>query len=493
MELAQAYSDMLADMPGVFSLALVGVVGMIVVVIDAFREQDRSIPWIAGGTLAVCLVAEVIALADPTNTVFFGLLRSGGYSAFVNIIILGSGLMTVVLSVAYLKRLHHAEGEVYALLLFTIAGMLVLGSANHLVSVFVGLETMSVCLYIMTGLVREDRGATESALKYFLLGAFSTGFFLYGIALLYGATGTMYLPLMEEGLLVSQSHVMFWAGVALLLVGFMFKVGAVPFHMWTPDVYQGAPTTLTGFMATATKAAAFGALILVLYFALPAERWTTVLAAIAVITMIVGNVLALLQSNVKRMLAYSSIAHVGYILVALASGTVAGFAGALYYLFIYMLMNIGAFGVMAYLEWDGVAGREQTLDSLAGIGRRRPLLGVTMGIFMFSLIGFPPLAGFFGKYAVFAPAVDAGLTWLVVVGVLASAVSAYYYLRVLVVFYFQSADEAAEAQLSAVPLPAGPAAVLVACAALLVVLVAAGVPDLSGLLLQTAEPLTHLP
>ncbi len=491
MNLSQAYTDMLADLPGIFSLTLVGIVGIIIIVIDAFREKDRSIAWVAGTALAVCLAAEFVALSNPTHTVFFGFMRAGGYAAFVNIIILASGLMTVILSQSYLPRIRHSEGEVYALILFSIVGMIMLGSANHLVAIFVGFETMSICLYIMTGLVREDRGAAESALKYFLLGAFATGFFLYGIALLYGSTGTMYLPMMEDGLAAGQSYVMFWAGVALLLVGFMFKVGAVPFHMWTPDVYQGAPTTLTGFMATATKAAAFSSLILVLYFALPPERWTIVLAALAVITMVVGNVLALMQANVKRMLAYSSIAHVGYILVALAAGTAAGYSGALYYLFVYMLMNIGAFGVMAFLEWDGVSGREQTLDSLAGVGRRRPVLGVTMGIFMFSLIGFPPLAGFFGKYAVFAPAVEVGLVWLVIIGVLASAVSAYYYLRVLVVFYFQAADDAAKRRVPAIPLPTGSAAVLVTCAALLVLLVAAGVPDLTGLLEATGNITTR--
>src|SRR5690606_29140231 len=196
-----------------------------------------------------------------------------------------------------------------------------------------------------------------------------------------------------------------------------------------PDVYQGAPTTLTGYMSTASKAAAFAALILVLHYALPPERWRTVLAVIAVITMVLGNVLAIAQPNVKRMLAYSSIAHGGYLLVGLAAGTSAACAGALYYLLVYTLMNIGAFGVMAVLEWDDTAGRSQTLDSLAGVGLRKPLLGVTMGFFMFSLTGFPPLGGFLGKYAIFAPAIDAGLTWLVIIAVLASAVSAYYYLR----------------------------------------------------------------
>ncbi|HEX7070310.1 MAG TPA: NADH-quinone oxidoreductase subunit N, partial [Rhodothermales bacterium] len=309
--------------------------------------------------------------------------------------------------------------------------------------------------------------------KYFLLGSFSTGFFLYGIALLYGATGTMYLPLMMDGLVLSGSTLLFWCGVGLFLIGFLFKVSAAPFHMWTPDVYQGAPTPLTGYMSTASKAAAFASLVLVLYYALPPERWSMVLAVVAVITMIVGNVLALAQSNVKRMLAYSSIAHAGYVLVGLASASPEGYAGALVYLLIYTLMNVGAFGVMALLEWDGKVGREQTLDSLAGIGFRKPLLGVAMGIFMFSLTGFPPLAGFFGKVLVFAPAIDAGLTWLVIIGVLASVLSAGYYLRVLWVFWMKSpADDPATEPVRdrAFPVPAASAAAILVCAIGLLVL-----------------------
>ena len=494
MELSQAYDGFLADLAATFSLGVVALVGLAMVVIDSFKNDARSIPWLGGLALAVCMVWEGLSLTAEPGTAFLGFLRTGGYAAFINLVLLGSALFTIILSSSYLDRIQHAYGEVYALLMFATVGMIVLATANNLIAIFIGLETMSICLYVMTGLIREDRGATESALKYFLLGAFSTGFFLYGIALLYGATGTMYLPEMSQAEIGGQLSVMFWAGVALLLVGFMFKVSAAPFHMWTPDVYQGAPTTLTGFMSTASKAAAFSSLILVLYFALPAEQWSLALAVIAVITMVLGNVLALSQTNVKRLLAYSSIAHAGYVLVGLAAGTPAGYSGALYYLLVYTLMNIGAFGVMAFLEWDGTVGREQDLDSLAGVGRRRPLLGVTMGVFMFSLIGFPPLGGFFGKYAVFAPAIQAGLTWLALVGVLASAVSAYYYLRVLVVFYFMASEEAPETvQNASFPVPASSAAVLVTCAVLLFVLVLLGVPDLTGYFLSPAEAMARTP
>ena len=497
MDLSQAYDTLLADLVGGFSMVVLTVMGLVIVVWDAFRNDDPILPWLAGGALAAAMGWELAHLGAAQETIFYGLVRSGGYAAFINLVILGSGLFTIVLTVPYLRRIEHAYGEVYAIILFATVGMILLGTSNNLVTIFVGLETMSIALYIITGLVRDDEGAVESALKYFLLGAFSTGFFLYGIALLYGATGTMYLSAMTEGLEATGNYPMFWAGVALLLIGFMFKVSAVPFHMWTPDVYQGAPTTLTGYMSTASKAAAFASLILVLYYALPDERWGLVLAVIAVVTMVLGNALALAQRNVKRMLAYSSIAHAGYILVGLAAGTPAGYSGALFYLLAYSLMNIGAFGVMALLEWDGKEGREQTLDSLAGVGLRRPLLGACMVVFMFSLTGFPPFAGFFGKVVVFAPAIEAGLTWLVLIGVLASVLSAGYYLRVLWVFFFETRTE--EEQLAATQrapfdVPWSAAAVLAACVLLLLVIgFVPGVYELTGSFFDDAASMAVTP
>jgi NADH-quinone oxidoreductase subunit N len=471
MDLSQAYANVWVDMGGAFSLVILSFVGLGVIVYDAFRNNAPSIPWIAAIAVGAAMLWEMNGLFVEGTTAFHAMIRVGGVASFINLVILVSALFSIILSVPYLTRLQRNYGEVYALILFATMGAILLGTSNNLVSMFVGLETMSICLYIMAGLVRDDEGGVESALKYFLLGAFSTGFFLYGIALLYGATGSMYLPEIIVGATMGSS-LMYWAGVGLLFVGFLFKVSAVPFHMWTPDAYQGAPTTLTGFMSTASKTAAFAALILVLFHAVPAERWQTVFAVIAVLTMVVGNVIAISQVNVKRMLAYSSVAHAGYIMVGLAAGTAAGYGGALFYLLVYTLMNIGAFGVLALAEWDGKAGRIQTIDSLAGLGWQRPLLGVTMGFFMFSLLGFPPLGGFFGKYAVFAPAVEAGLTWLVIVGVLMSAVSGYYYLRVLFVVWMKSPEdelESVEARKFAIPIPVGSATVLVICAVLLVV------------------------
>ena len=483
-ELTRFFDALPADIGQTLPLVILTAMGLYIVARDAFRNDSPEIPWLACTALAVGVLIEAFRLDAEAGTAFSGLVHVGGYASFVNIVLLVAALLTTVLSVPYFQRIRHAHGEIYALILFATVGMIVLGTANHLVTLFVGLETMSITLYVLTGLVREDEGSSESALKYFLLGAFATGFFLYGIALLYGATGTMYFSDMAAGLEASDRNLLFRGGMALLLIGLFFKVSAVPFHMWTPDVYQGAPTPLTGYMSTASKAAAFAALILILHTLASVESWGAVFAVVAVLTMVLGNFLAIVQKNVKRMLAYSSVAHGGYVLVGLAAGTAAAWSGVLYYILVYSLMNIGAFGVMAVLEWDGKVGQKQTLDSLAGVGLRKPVLGVTMGFFMFSLTGFPPLGGFLGKYAVFAPAVEAGYTWLVIVAVLSSAVSAFYYLRVLYVFFMRSPEEVLEASAipdRELPVPVTSAVVLVACAAALLVLgVFPGLLEMTG-------------
>ena len=467
------YDSLLIDSYRMLPILLVAAVGIAVVLVDAFRNDSPIIPWLSGLGLVGAFALEAVKMHEP-SVAFAGQTYSGGAASFANMVVLLGALGSVALSVPYLRSIGHNYGEVHALVLFATAGMMTLASAGSLVTLFVGLETMSVCLYVLTGLAREESRANESALKYFLLGAFSTGFFLYGIALLYGATGTMLFSEMVPGLAITGRTGIFVAGVGLLLIGFLFKVSAVPFHMWTPDVYQGAPTTLTGFMSTASKAAAFAALVVVLTRALPVamigEEVRVTLAAVAAVTMVGGNVIALVQSNVKRMLAYSSIAHAGYILAGIAAGSAEGYGASLYYLLAYTVMNIGAFGVLAALEWDGEQGAVQSLDSLSGAGYRHPLLGVTMGVFMFALTGFPPLAGFIGKYLVFAAAVDSGLTWLAVVGVLASVVSAYYYIRILVVMWMQAPDEAPEAARQPLALAPVTSVVLGLCAVLLLLL-----------------------
>ena len=467
------YDSFLADLAATGPILWVAALGVLVVVLDAFRNDDASIPWIAGVGMTLAAVWQALQV-DAVGTAFEGQVFVGGAAAIANVIVLVGAILSVALTVPYLSRIGRNYGEVHGLILFATAGMMTLASAGSLVTLFVGLETMSVCLYVLTGLVREESTANESALKYFLLGAFSTGFFLYGLALLYGATGTMQLAELAAGVEATGRTGLFLAGVGLLLVGFFFKVSAVPFHMWTPDVYQGAPTALTAFMSTASKAATFAALAVVLARALPPElvdgTVQLTLAIVAAVTMVAGNVVALVQSNVKRMLAYSSVAHAGYILAGLAAGTAAGYGAALFYLLAYTLMNVGAFGVMGALEWDNEQGADQDLDSLAGVGYRKPFLGVAMGVFMFALTGFPPLAGFIGKYLVFAAAVDAGLVWLAILGVLASVVSGYYYLRVLVVMWMKSPEEAPDNAKVEFPVALATAVVVTVCALALLAL-----------------------
>ena len=467
------YDSLLADLGASAPILLVAAMGVVVVLVDSFRNDSPIIPWLSGGAMTLALALQFTGgLAE--RTAFGEQLLAGGAAGIANAIILVGAIASVALSVPYLRRIGHDYGEVHALMLFAVSGMMTLASAGSLVTLFVGLETMSVCLYVLTGLVRTESTANESALKYYLLGAFASGFFLYGVALLYGATGTMLFSEMGAGLVATGSMGLFAAGVALLLVGFFFKVSAVPFHMWTPDVYQGAPTTLVGFMSTASKAAAFAALAVVLARAFPPGlrlgAVQVTLTAVAAVTMIAGNVAAISQTNVKRMLAYSSIAHAGYILTGLAAGTAAGYGAALFYLLAYTVMNVGAFGVMAALEWDAEQGADQTLDTLAGAGYRKPLLGVAMGVFLFALTGFPPFGGFIGKWLVFSAAVDAGLTWLAIVGVVASMVSAVYYLRVLVVLWMKSPDEAPANAQAAFPVSTATAVVLAACVVALLVL-----------------------
>ena len=468
-----AYAQLPADVLASISLLLLTIVGLSIIVWDAFKPRNAGLyPTAIGGTTAA-LVLEWSKMGAASKTVFSGMLSVNGEAALLNVIILGATLATLLLTRSYMDEAKTGHGETPALLLFGAIGMMALAGANHMVTIFIGLETMSITLYILAGLVRSAE-AIESALKYFVLGAFSTGFLLYGMALLYAETGTMYLNEIGTGTITNSVTML--AGVGLLLVGFMFKISAVPFHMWTPDVYQGAPTPLTGYMSTAGKASAFMALFLVTRHVLHAGGdvvlgWTHVMAVFAVLSMVFGNLIALAQQNVKRMLAYSSVAHAGYILVGLASGTEAGIEGGLYYLIVYAIMNVGAFAAIGYLERDGKQGAVQTVADLNGLGYKHAFLGVALTIFLFSLAGFPPFAGFLGKYAVFAPALAAGRMDLVVVGVLASAASAYYYLRILVALFMTGSEATEEeADVAHRPLDRSGAMVIAVSAILLIVM-----------------------
>jgi NADH-quinone oxidoreductase subunit N len=424
----------------VFALGPIAVVfagALLVTIIESFyRTAERLSFWM---TLIVLALAGGIALSGVSSdgSAFGGTVLTGGYAWYFAFLFCVCGILVAFLSHSYLAKQQTPFGEYYLLLLTALAGMMAMAAANDLIVFFLGLETMSIPFYVLAGFTRAIPTSNESSLKYFLLGSFATGFLLYGIALVYGTTGSTSIAYMRASLPAVSGDPVFIIGLGLLLTGFAFKVAAVPFHMWVPDVYEGAPTTVSAFLSTGGKAAAFAALLIV--FApdvlLSTSGIRQVIAVIAALSMILGNVLAISQSSIKRMLAYSSVAHAGYLLTGIVAANAAGENGVLFYLLAYTLMNVGAFGVVALLETS--AGERRTIDEFAGLSRTQPVLAALMALFMFSLTGIPPMAGFFGKYYVFAGAIEGGYTWLAILGVLMSVVSAYYYLRVVVVMYFQ--------------------------------------------------------
>jgi NADH-quinone oxidoreductase subunit N len=388
-------------------------------------------------TIGVCAYFT-FALAHVRIVGLQGMVASDGVALFTNLILLFSGTIAILTSYHYMSARKIHRFEYYPLLLLALAGMVLLASANDLILVFISLEILSLALYVLVGMARRDARAQEASLKYFLLGAFSSAILVYGIALLYGATGTTNISEMAR-LVIGQGadERLVFAGVALVFVGFAFKVSAVPFHMWTPDAYQGAPTPVTGFMAAATKAAAFAGLLRVALVSFGPLQfdWRPALWLIAIVTMTLGSVVAIVQTDLKRMLAYSSIAHAGFILAAVVAGDRDGVAGALFYLLIYAAMTLGAFAMIVV---SGPAARERLdLASWQGIGHRHPVFAGAMTLFMLSLAGVPPTAGFMAKFFVFQSAANAGEASLVVAGALASAVAAFFYLRLIVLMWLQ--------------------------------------------------------
>ena len=419
--------------------------GMGLLLINVFlpRGTTRHAVWISVIGLVVTGFFVYTGWGNPQYG-FNDAVALDNYSAFFSMIFLFAAGLTILMSDEYLTREGYPVSEFYPLILFTTACAMWMASGTEMMTIFLGLEGMSICLYVLAGFMRKDLRSNEAGLKYFLLGAFSSAFLLYGMALTYGVTGSTKLT--EIGIYLNAhgsllENPMTLAGLILLATGFLFKIAAAPFHMWTPDVYQGAPTPITAFMSAGPKAAAFAAFLRIMeycFFSLKPE-WTAMLWVLAVLTMIIGNVLAINQTNIKRMLAYSSIAHAGYALVGLVAANEIGYSGILFYLLAYTFMNIGAFAVLVLA---GKKGEENlTLEGFSGFGLKRPFLGVAMTIFLFSLMGLPPTAGFTGKFYVFAGAVKAGYIWLAVIGVLNSAVSLYYYLRIMVYMYFRDADE----------------------------------------------------
>jgi NADH-quinone oxidoreductase subunit N len=425
---------------GFLPALLVGTFAVIVLMVDLFSppgQQTNSgvIPLIGIG-LAFW---AAIRLWGSGEELFGGMIVVDMASLLFQIILLVVGFVTVLLSIRYAAEEGLELGEYYALLLFALLGAMLMASGGDLLIIFLGLEIMSLAQYILAGMRHNVLKSSEAAMKYFLLGAFATGFLLYGISLLYGATGTTNLAgivtaVREGGL---SDHPLMSIGMGLLVVGFGFKIAAVPFHMWTPDVYEGAPTPVTAFMSTGVKAAAFAALTRVFVTALGDLQgsWAPIFWCLAVLTMTVGNLLAIAQQNIKRMLAYSSIAHAGYLLIALVAAGPAGLTGLVYYLLAYAFMNLGAFAVVVAVEQR--EDRCLLLDDYSGLGFRYPLVGVAMALFMFSLSGLPPTAGFMAKFYVFSAAVEQGYIVLAVIGVLNSLISLYYYLRPIVFMYME--------------------------------------------------------
>jgi NADH-quinone oxidoreductase subunit N len=437
------------DLRPLFPAFIVAVTGLAVLLLRAFTPPGRRAPaaeislvGLGGGLLAVIFIAQGGGGVAVTG----GSVTADGFALFTQGLILGIGVLTVLLSPSYLKATGMDRVEYYALVLFAIVGMLGLVSCLELVSLFVALEIMSIALYGLAGLQRLRPESQEAALKYFLTGAFSSAFFLYGVALLYGVSGSTTLGEIASAVdrLPAGGASLAVLGAGLLLVGFGFKVGSVPFHMWIPDVYEGAPTTVTALMSAGVKAAAFGALLRVFTSGLAglAGGWKPAVAVLAIVTMVFGNLGALAQSNLKRMLAYSSVAHAGYLLTALVAVPAVGAEAVLFYLVAYAAVNLGAFGALAALAGQG---REPlSLSDVAGLATRRPALAAALTVFLISLTGVPVSAGFVGKFYLFGAAVSAGRTVLAVVGVLMSVVSAYYYLRVVVAMYMRepTADDA---------------------------------------------------
>jgi NADH-quinone oxidoreductase subunit N len=433
-------------------LLVVTATGLLVLILDPFTSpahRDRlGILSLAGVAVAAIALVERRGVSE---NVFGGMLAADGFAWFFNLLFLLVAGLTLLISMSYVRRFGMDQGEYYALLLFSTLGMMIMASSLDLITIFLGLETLSISLYILAGFLRERLESNESAVKYLLLGAFASGFVLYGIALVYGATASTNLKRVAEVVASGKvtSPTLLIIGTGLLIIGFGFKVASVPFHMWMPDVYEGAPTSVTAFMIAGTKAAAFAAFLRILMTALPSLQpdWGRILWVLAVLTMTVGNVVAIAQSNIKRMLAYSSIAHAGYILVALVAANKLGSGSILFYLVAYSFMNLGAFAVVIALA---LQDRERvSIHDYAGLGLKYPFLGAAMALFMFSLAGIPPTGGFMGKFYIFSAAIQAKYIGLAIIGVLNSVISAYYYLRITVVMYMgQGEAEPAAGRLS---------------------------------------------
>ena len=400
------------------------------------KKSQGLLMWLALGIVAVT-GAAMLPLAGINVTVARGLMAVDAFAFFFKVVFLVTAALTILMSSRYLEVENVRCGEYYFLILCATLGMMVMASAVDLIAIFIGLETMAVSFYILAGYLKPSRRSNEASVKYFLLGAFSLGLLLYGMSILYGLTGTTNLHgIMEvlEGSVVSPILLM---AIVLVIAGVGFKIAAVPFHMWAPDVYEGAPTPVTAFLSVGSKAASFAMVLRIFQEALPSlkDEWQSLFWILAVLTMTVGNISALTQSNLKRMLAYSSIAHAGYVLMGVVVGTPWGIQAMLIYMVVYVFMQLGAFAVVVMMRRKDIVGDE--LKDLSGLYFRNPIAAVAMLLFLLSLGGIPPTAGFMGKFWLFGAAIDAGFYWLAIIAVANSAVSLYYYIRVVVFMWMK--------------------------------------------------------
>jgi len=426
----------------VIPMLCVTLAGLVVLLAEAFMRKDEKMPIAPLGLIGLAGAAVASVLLWDRNTESFGVVSGDNFGLFVNLVLVAVGALTIIFSTQTVERDGLPAGEYYAMVLFAIVGMMLMGQATDLLVIFLALETMSIAVYILTGIRRDMQQSTEAAFKYFLLGAFASSFFLYGIAFLYGTTGTTNIDEMSTRIAAQSmsGNPMILLGIGLLIVGFAFKIAAVPFHMWSPDAYEGAPAVITGFMSTGVKAAAIAAFVRVFLKGLDPmiADWAPILWWIAALTMIVGTVVGVAQTSLKRMLAYSSIAHGGYLLAGLVAGNEVGKAAILFYLAAYALTNLGAFGVIAL-----IGNRERANDDLrdyAGLYHTHPALAALMAFFLLSLGGFPPTAGFIAKWYIFSAAIGSGYYGLAIIGVLSSVVSVFFYLRIVVMMYMTDRD-----------------------------------------------------
>src|SRR2546427_6319763 len=443
-----------ADYVRILPEIVLSVFGMIIMLLDPIMDERRSQRTLGGIALigGLAALAATLYQAQPqfAGLGFWEMVKVDAFSIFFHLVVAGVTILVILSSYEYMEVQQIRAGEYYGLILFGAVGMALMSSAEELVLIFIALEISSISTYILAGFRRRVAISNEASVKYFLLGSFATAFFLYGIALMFGATGSTSISAISQVLRSGSIPLLAYAGIALMFVGLGFKVAAAPFHIWTPDVYEGAPSPVVGFMSTAPKAAVFAVLLRIMFQAnAPGRLW--LIWVTAALSMTLGNLGALVQDNVKRLLAYSSIAHAGYLLVAFAALPSSGIPAAMFYAASYAAMNVGAFAVVSHFASAGE--RYVTLEDYSGLGRRSPLLAATLTIFLLSLIGIPITGGFFAKFYVFSAALKANLVGLTIIGVINSAIGAYYYLRVIVVMYMREPRE--EVPIAPVPASLG--------------------------------------